>query len=100
MGVVRPRPFSLEAVVMIRTRCPALAAALGVALFALAASLTAEPAKKTTHEQEWNRTVDKAVAYCKNTQAADGSWSGNKNPGVTGVVLTGLLQTGKVNAKD
>ncbi len=85
---------------MNHSRYLAFAAALGVALCALVASLAAAPEKPATHDKEWNRTVDKAVAYCKNTQAAEGSWSGNKNPGVTGVVLTGLLQTGKVNAKD
>src|SRR5262249_44883606 len=30
----------------------------------------------------------------------DGSWSGDKNIGVTGVALTGLLQSGKVGLKD
>jgi len=72
----------------------------GIASFALAAALSAEPDKKPTHEQLWNRTVDKAVAYCKNTQAADGSWSGDKNIGVTGIVTTGLLRTGKVDKSD
>jgi squalene-hopene/tetraprenyl-beta-curcumene cyclase len=81
-------------------RLPATTVLLGAALCAIVAPLTAQPEKKSTHEQEWNRVVDKAVAYCKNTQAADGSWSGDKNPGVTGIVLTGMLQTGKVDKKD
>src|SRR6516165_8724063 len=81
-------------------RLPATTVLLGAALCAIVAPLTAQPEKKSTHEQEWNRVVDKAVAYCKNTQGADGSWSGDKSPGVTGIVLTSLLQTGKVDKKD
>ncbi len=61
----------------------------------------AEPASKLGPDSEqWNRTVDKAIDYLKTTQAADGSWSAEKSPGVTGVVLTGMLYTGKVNAED
>lgn len=48
---------------------------------------------------EWNRVVDAAVRYLQTAQADDGSWSRDRSPGVTGVVLTGLLQTGKVNAE-
>ncbi len=80
-------------------RLLALAGLLGATLCAFVAPLTADD-KPATREQEWNRTVDKAVAYCKNSQSADGSWSGDKNPGVTGLVLTGLLKTGKIDKKD
>jgi squalene-hopene/tetraprenyl-beta-curcumene cyclase len=44
--------------------------------------------------------LDKAIAYLRKTQAADGSWSGKKSPGITGVVLTGILQTGRVSEND
>ena len=37
---------------------------LGAVLCALVAPLTAQPEKKASHEQEWNRVVDKAIAYC------------------------------------
>ena len=60
-----------------------------------------EPVKKETVGPEadaWNKTVDKGVAYLKKNQSRDGSWSGDKNPGVTGIVLTGMLQTGTVTA--
>src|SRR5438067_3461401 len=53
--------------------------------------MAAEP----THKQ-WDETVDKAVAFLKTSQEANGGWSTGRSPGVTGVVLTGLLQTGKV----
>jgi squalene-hopene/tetraprenyl-beta-curcumene cyclase len=48
----------------------------------------------------WNDSVDKAYAYLKTEQAADGSWSKERNLGVTGVVVAGLLQTGKFTADD
>jgi squalene-hopene/tetraprenyl-beta-curcumene cyclase len=61
----------------------------------------AEPAKKVGPDlKEWERVADKAVRYLKDSQADDGSWSENKSPGVTGIVLTGLLKCGKVGPKD
>jgi squalene-hopene/tetraprenyl-beta-curcumene cyclase len=48
----------------------------------------------------WDRMVDKAVGYLKSTQADDGTWSRDRSPGVTGIVLTGLLQSGKVTSND
>jgi squalene-hopene/tetraprenyl-beta-curcumene cyclase len=61
----------------------------------------AEPADKTGPDPgHWNRTVDRAIDYLKTSQAEDGSWSRDKSPGVTGVVLTGLLHTGKVSSED
>lgn len=43
---------------------------------------------------DWQATVDKAVAYLRQSQEANGGWSTTKNIGVTGVVVTGLLQCG------
>lgn len=61
----------------------------------------AEPAKKIGPEpQQWEQAVDKAVGYLKTTQAEDGSWSSKQSPGITGVVLTGMLETGRVKPKD
>src|SRR5688572_22504065 len=48
----------------------------------------------------WQQTIDKAVAYLKKSQDPAGSWSGDRSPGVTGIVLTGLLKTGRVTADD
>lgn len=48
----------------------------------------------------WDSTVSKALNYLRTTQAEDGSWSKEKSAGVTGVVVTGLLQTGKVGPSD
>ena len=44
--------------------------------------------------------MDKAIAFLQAHQAADGSWGGKQAVGVTGFVLTGMLQTGKVAAED
>ncbi len=60
----------------------------------------AEPRAVGPDEKEWNRIVDKAVRYLRDHQAEDGSWSRQASPGVTGVVLTGLLATGKVSQED
>jgi squalene-hopene/tetraprenyl-beta-curcumene cyclase len=62
-----------------------------------AALLTLVPARaadKPTKEQ-WQAVVDKAAAYLKSTQDANGGWSTERSPGVTGVAVTGLLQCGK-----
>ncbi|HEV3119724.1 MAG TPA: prenyltransferase/squalene oxidase repeat-containing protein [Gemmataceae bacterium] len=50
--------------------------------------------------EQWNGVVDKAINYLKATQANDGSWSSDKSPGVTGVVLTGVLSTSKISPED
>lgn len=50
--------------------------------------------------KQWDATVDRALGYLRKTQEANGSWASQKSPGITGVVLTGVLRTGKVNAED
>jgi squalene-hopene/tetraprenyl-beta-curcumene cyclase len=55
-----------------------------LAAFAFAATAVAQ----------WQPTVDKATAYLKKSQEPAGSWSSARSPGVTGVVVTGLLRTG------
>jgi squalene-hopene/tetraprenyl-beta-curcumene cyclase len=73
------------------------AAALGL----LTALPAAEPDKKAAPAAgQWDQTVDKAIAYLKAHQSEDGSWSSKQNIGVTGIVVTGMVQTGKVGAKD
>ncbi|MCS7046230.1 MAG: terpene cyclase/mutase family protein [Gemmataceae bacterium] len=42
----------------------------------------------------WEAVVAKATRYVRSTQEANGGWSTAKSPGITGVVLTGLLKTG------
>jgi squalene-hopene/tetraprenyl-beta-curcumene cyclase len=74
-----------------------LLAAFAAAAFSLAwaALAAAGPEPK-----QWDAVVDKAINYLKSSQAEDGSWSREKSVGVTGVVLTGLLETGKVGPDD
>ena len=50
---------------------------------------------------DWAKSVDAGVAYLKTTQNADGSWgTAPRNRGVTGIVVVGLLKTGKVTVED
>ena len=61
----------------------------------------AEPEKKAAPAAgQWDQAVDKAIAYLKAHQSEDGSWGSKQNIGITGIVLTGMLETGKVTAKD
>ena len=69
-----------------------IAAALAIGLglsFAPAQAPKVGPDQST-----WDSVVAKATQYVKNSQEASGGWSTTKSPGVTGVVLTGLLRTG------
>ncbi len=69
-----------------------------LALFiALGTASLAPPAQAVGPEEEqWNKVVDKAIAYLRANAASDGSFSKDKSLGVTGVVVTGVLQTGRV----
>ena len=49
---------------------------------------------------DWETTVDKAVAYCRKTQEKSGAWDSKVSPGITGVVVAGLLRTGRVKPDD
>jgi squalene-hopene/tetraprenyl-beta-curcumene cyclase len=71
------------------------------AILVLTPTGAAQPAKKVGPDpKEWDRVVDRAIAYLQSSQGTNGGWSSDRSPGVTGVALTGLLQTGKVTAKD
>jgi squalene-hopene/tetraprenyl-beta-curcumene cyclase len=48
----------------------------------------------------WAIVVDRAIAYLKSSQDPNGGWSTSANIGVTGVVTTGLLKTGRVTPDD
>ena len=53
-----------------------------------------------TPSDAWNGSVDKAISYLRKNQAEDGSWSSKASPGITGIIITGLLKTGKLPADD
>jgi squalene-hopene/tetraprenyl-beta-curcumene cyclase len=74
---------------------------LAAVLAALPAGAAAEPARTIGPDaKEWDRVVDRAVEYLKTHQGPDGAWSEDRSPGVTGIALTGMLQCGKVTARD
>ena len=88
---------------MIVTRREAMALILGGAGATLLPRVlfAADDKKKFGPDQkDWDAVVDKALAYLKTEQGEDGSWSSKASPGVTGIVLTGILTTGKLGAKD
>jgi squalene-hopene/tetraprenyl-beta-curcumene cyclase len=59
-------------------------------VLALPVSAQSKPTKA-----EWQAVVDKAIEHLKSTQKADGSWgAAPQNMGVSGIVVTGLLQCG------
>lgn len=60
-------------------------------------SLRAQDADTTA---QWNKLTDSAIAYLRTTQAPDGSWSGDKHIGITGIVVSALLKSGKVTVDD
>jgi squalene-hopene/tetraprenyl-beta-curcumene cyclase len=60
----------------------------------------AEKKKVGPDPAEWNRVVGKAIDFLKTSQGEKGSWSEDKSPGVTGIVLTGMLHTGRVTPSD
>lgn len=47
-----------------------------------------------TAPAQWQPTVEKATTYLKSSQESAGSWSAARSPGVTGIVVTGLLRSG------
>lgn len=86
----------------------AFAALFALAPVAVAQAPTPQPPATTQPAQprprpgakSWDEVADAAVAYLKTTQGEDGSWSKATHPGITAVVLTGLLKSGKVKADD
>src|SRR5262245_19330477 len=71
-----------------------------VSLVVVLLVVPAAPVRAEDKKPTWDDVVTKAVAYCRKTQAKDGSWGGKQGPGITGLMVTGLLRTGKVTAKD
>src|SRR5262245_24997655 len=77
-----------------------LVAALGLGLTVVTAvTVPAQPGKAMDLNAARARAIEKAVAFLKSTQTEDGSWGGQVAPGLTGIVLTGLLRNG-VGADD
>jgi squalene-hopene/tetraprenyl-beta-curcumene cyclase len=60
----------------------------------------AEPKQIGPDPQKWERLVDKGIGFLKTSQSEEGSWGVKQPMGETGVVLTGLLRTGRVKPED
>ena len=45
----------------------------------------------------YDRLVSRGLHYLRTSQSADGAWSPHLEPGVTAVVITGVLKTGRVS---
>jgi squalene-hopene/tetraprenyl-beta-curcumene cyclase len=75
---------------------------IGAVLFLLVAGLWAASSRAADEstDKTWDGMLSRAIAYLKTTQEQNGGWSTSKSPGVTGVVLTGLLRSGKVTPQD
>lgn len=77
----------------------ALLATVGLAC--LTTGLSAQEDKVTGADPKtWNASVDKAIAFLRAAQEPNGSWGSSRSPGITGIVVTGLLRTGKVSPSD
>ena len=48
----------------------------------------------------WQAVVDDAVKFLRKAQAPDGSFSGDRHIGITGLVVAGLLESGAVDRDD
>jgi squalene-hopene/tetraprenyl-beta-curcumene cyclase len=75
-------------------------AALALTCLMSGSTLTASDTQSAAKAKSWDQIVDRAIRYLRDTQANDGSWSEDRSPGVTGVVLTGVLSTGKLSLDD
>ena len=62
---------------------------------ALLAPAQPPPATPKPTPDQWKAVVTRAVDHLKSTQDAGGGWSTRTNIGVTGVVVTGLLDCGQ-----
>jgi squalene-hopene/tetraprenyl-beta-curcumene cyclase len=69
-------------------------------VLALAAAVVGQAPAQQPAAKTWDETVERAVAYLRTAQSPDGSWGSKQSPGITGIVVTGLLKTGKVTARD
>ncbi|HMP59857.1 MAG TPA: terpene cyclase/mutase family protein, partial [Gemmatales bacterium] len=79
----------------------AVGAGLGLSLLTgIAPGWTLVDDPEARSRRSWPEVVDAAIAYLRRAQGLDGSFSGERNIGITGVVVTGLLGTARIDASD
>lgn len=69
-------------------RCSPFLAVTVAALLAAGRIRAAEPAEGIAGARQ------KGIEFLRTTQAADGGWTTNRTPGISGLVVTGLLENG------
>jgi squalene-hopene/tetraprenyl-beta-curcumene cyclase len=60
----------------------------------------AQPSKIGPDQKTWDAVAQKAAAFLQSTQEKNGGWSTDKSPGITGIVLTGLLKSRQATPQD
>ena len=73
------------------------------ALCSLGWTLSLAPAgdaKVGPDKKIWDQVAQKAARFLHGTQDKNGGWSTDKNPGVTGIAVTGLLKSGMATPQD
>jgi squalene-hopene/tetraprenyl-beta-curcumene cyclase len=74
---------------------------VGIGLLVVSIAATpGQPSKVGPDLKTWQRLTGKAADYLKSTQDANGGWSSDKSPGVTGIALTGLLRCKLLTPQD
>lgn len=71
-----------------------------VSWIVVALVINAADPPKIVDVAQYQTSVDKAVQFLSKSQGPDGGWSSSRSPGITGVVLTGLLKCGRVRPDD
>lgn len=71
-----------------------------LAVIALASLPVSQAQEQKDAKAAWAQSVDKAIAFLRKAQDNNGSFSGDRNIGITGIVITALLKTGKVTVND
>lgn len=66
----------------------------GVTAILISVAQLAGAADFGPNESDWKQGRDSAVNFLRNSQADDGSWTTANAPGITGLVVTSLLQVG------
>ncbi len=75
--------------------CQILAALVAAVAMSSSASSAAAQSPATLDKAKLNQAVTRAVSYFAQAQADDGSWSASSGPGVTAIVATALMRSGR-----